>query len=685
VGAPDLASGQTLTTDPAIAATMVPVTARRADLLVAMLVVLVAVEMAAGLWFDHLERRAGRSDLVGVAGPTWIFILGILSATVVGAVVAHARPRNPVGWLFLALAAAMMMAGPVDGYADYALFGRPGSLPGGRSMAIAADKEFLPWLVLVALVLFLTPTGHHLSRRWRWAAHVTVASGVGALLLSIVSTHPLDAPYQHITNPTALPALQPAADAVRVGLVYLVGLGLIASGVSLVVRFRRSRGDERRQLLWLVFVVVPLPVFVVLAFVGASNDLDALTIVASGGFVTLVPAAAGLSVLRYRLYDVERLVASTLTWVLLSTILLATYGLVVWTGARAVPSGPVSPALSATVGALAAAALAFPLRGWLQDQLDRRFNRRAYDARRVIGAALATEQAGTDVEAVLRDALRDDTLTVSYPAEGGAWVTPTGDQAETGVHVDVDRHGRVVARIGYDPDRNDAEAVRVAASLAAAELDNARLRAELARQVGEIAASRERLTHAQRRERRKIERDLHDGAQQSLLALAFELQGARLNGDPERMRQALGDGAVAARAAVRELRDLANGLHPAALADGGLAAALDDMARHSPVPMRLNVDAARLDPGLEFTAWSVIGEAVVNAQKHAAAQAIDVDVQPRNGDLRLRVHDDGRGGANPDGPGLRGLRDRVEAARGRLTVTSGRDGTTIEAVLPCGS
>ena len=109
------------------------------------------------------------------------------------------------------------------------------------------------------------------------------------------------------------------------------------------------------------------------------------------------------------------------------------------------------------------------------------------------------------------------------------------------------------------------------------------------------------------------------------------------------------------------------------------------MARHSPVPLRVQVEGDRLDPGIEFTAWSVIGEAVVNAQKHAAAHGIEVDVQRHNGDLRLRVHDDGTGGANPDGPGLRGLRDRVEAAAGGSRVTSGADGTTVEAVLPCGS
>ena len=319
--------------------------------------------------------------------------------------------------------------------------------------------------------------------------------------------------------------------------------------------------------------------------------------------------------------------------------------------------------------------------------MDRRFNRRAYDARRVIGAALAAEDAGIDVEAVLRDALHDPGLTVAYPGPDAAGCGRTARrQPPAGTWTSTGTAGSWPGSASTRSGPTQAT-VRRAAALAAAELDNTRLRAELAQQVGEIAASRARLAGAQRRERRRIERDLHDGAQQSLLALAFELQSAQLNGDPERMRQALAEGATAAQAAVRELRDLANGLHPAALTDGGLAAALDDMARHSPVPLRVQVDGDRLDAGTEFTAWSVIGEAVVNAQKHAAAHGIEVDVQRRNGDLRLRVHDDGRGGANPDGPGLRGMRDRVEAAHGRLTVTTGagrhdgRGGAAVRVVI----
>ena len=129
--------------------------------------------------------------------------------------------------------------------------------------------------------------------------------------MALPSGRELDPPYEDLTNPMRVDAIQPAADWVGGVCVYAMGVGLILSGVSLLLRFRRSRDDERRQLLWLVFIVVPLPLFVVLAFVTSRNGSDTGTLLATGGFITLIPVAAGLSVLRYRLYDVERIVAST--------------------------------------------------------------------------------------------------------------------------------------------------------------------------------------------------------------------------------------------------------------------------------------------------------------------------------------------------------------------------------------
>jgi signal transduction histidine kinase len=639
--------------------------------------------LAGVLATDWHLASVGRTDLTTDAITYLALVTGMLVAVAVGGVVAYRQPSHPVGWLFLALAGCMVLGGAVDQYAIWTIRYRPGSLPGPDVAAVFSDSSWIPWFPLLAWILLLTPDGQHLSPQWRAVAWLSAASGGAGFVSGLFSREDLDV-WGRVDNPLRV-AFAPVLLPVSAVCVYVMAVCLVAAGASVIVRFRRSRGDERKRLLWLVVALVPLPLFVVGAFVAASIDSDVLTLASSAGFVTLIPVAAALSVLRYRLYDVDRVLTATAVYSLLTAALVATYATVVWLGAELGTRWGAGPAISATAGAVGAAAVAAPLRRVIQTALDRRFNRRAYDARQVVRAELAEEDAGIDLAHLFRRALGDDSVTVAYPADD-AWVAPDGSAAPaSGASVPVTRHGRVVARIGFDPGRIDATTVSRTAALAATELDNARLRAELARQLEEVDASRRRLTSAQRTERRRIERDLHDGAQQTLLALAFELQSAQVNGNPERMRAALATGAASARDAVRELRELANGLHPAALVDGGLPAALDDMARHSPVPLRLEVSPDRLDPALEFTAWMVLGEAIVNAQKHADADAIDVGVVRRNGHLHLRVADDGRGGANPDGPGLRGIRDRVEAVQGDLAVSSGPSGTTVEAVLPCGS
>jgi signal transduction histidine kinase len=655
--------------------------------LVAGICCLYGCTLAAMIGMDRLFVHLGRPDLVGLRDESWVLVAGLVSAGVVGAVLAVDQPRHPVGWLFLALSGAMLFSGAVDYYASYALRFRPGSLPVASGSAVLGDKSFIPWLVLVALVLYLTPDGRALGPGWRLAARVTVLAGVSSFAFGLMSSSPLSPPYQHVHNPWRIAAVQPVIDAVAAWSIAVVGLGLITGGISLLVRYRSGTREERRPLLWLALVVIPLPLYVVAAFVASRLEHPAVTIVATAGFVVLVPIAAGLSVSRYHLYDVERVLTASTTYVLLTLALVLTYGLVVLVGAHGAQSWSSTPVLSATVGALAAAALAAPLRSAIQQQLDQRFNRRAYDARRIVGAGLADQSADVDVERLLRHALCDDSIVIAYPGPGeDAWVTATGESAEDAVaEVDVHRHDRLVARVAFDPARTDAATVRAASALAVVELDNGRLRAQLARQVSELRASRLRLATTQRQERRRIERDLHDGAQQSLLALAFDLQSSQLSGDEGRMKLALSEGAETARQAVRELRALANGLHPAALADGGLSAALDDLSRHSPVTMTVAADVPRLDPALEFTAWLVLAEAAVNAQKHAQATALQVTVAVVDRQLRLSVADNGCGGANGEGPGLRGLRDRVDAAGGTMTITSTPAGTTIGAVLPCGS
>ena len=399
----------------------------RSTALVAAIGGALVVVVAAMVVLDRIVVRLGRPDLVGLHGETWVLVAGLASAGVVGAALAAAQPRHPVGWLFLGLSTALVVSGAVDYYASWGLRVRPGSLPFARGAAVVGDKSFLPWLVLVALVLLLTPNGRHLGRWWRRAAYATVAAGVLALVTGLLSSTPLSPPYEDVVNPWTVPAVQRPVDVVAGWSIAVVGLGLVLAGASLLVRFRRGGTTERRQLMWLAIVVAPLPLFVLAAFVASRAELGALTVLATAGFIVLVPVAAGLSVSRYHLYDVERLLTATITYVLLSLALLLTYGFVVMVGARGAGAWADSPTLAATVGALAAAALAAPLRRLIQQRLDRRFNRRQYDARRVVTTALADEDADIDLEELLARALDDDSVTVAYPAPGrDGWLTAEG-------------------------------------------------------------------------------------------------------------------------------------------------------------------------------------------------------------------------------------------------------------------
>jgi signal transduction histidine kinase len=616
-----------------------------------------------------------------------LYVLGLATAAAVGAAIVRTQPQHPVGWLFLALAGVLVLAPVIEAWIALGVLDEDGTLPLTGVFAAVDNSSWIAWFVLVTLVLLLTPTGTWLSPRWRLLGRIVVGCGSVAFVLSLFRTE-LDPPYDEIENPLGVPGARWLTSGATYPLLLVVAAGLVASGASLVLRWRRARGDDRRQLLWLAMVVIPLPVFVVGAFAAASAGAQTAMLLATYGFVVLVPVAAGLSITRYHLYDVERIFTKATTYSLLTVVLVGTYAGVVWAGARTAGGWSASPEAAATLGALLAAVIAAPLRSGIQDWLDRRFNRRRYDAVRLIRRELRGEDPATDLPTLLRNAFADPSVTVAYPgAAPDEWFAESGLPADVGDHhVDVRRHGRVVARIGHDPDTVDCGVVVAGGQAAATELDNARLRTELARRLVEVESSRRRIAEAQREERRRVERDLHDGAQQRLLALAFELQSAQLSGDAARMRAALADGAVAAQAAVRDLRALANGLHPAALVDGGLPAALDDLRSHATVPVTLDVTVGRLDPALEFAAWLVIGEAVVNAQKHAGASSIVVGVRHADDDLVLEVRDDGRGGANPAGPGLRGLRDRVEAAGGRLDLASAVGaGTRVRAVIPCAS
>ena len=212
--------------------------------------------------------------------------------------------------------------------------------------------------------------------------------------------------------------------------------------------------------------------------------------------------------------------------------------------------------------------------------------------------------------------------------------------------------------------------------------------AQLRARVAALQASRDRAVDSAEDERRRIERDLHDGAQQRLVALAMDLGMARekLRTDPQAATELVGEAHEEAKRALAELRDLARGIHPAVLADRGLDAAISALAARSPVPVGVEVVTERLPGPVESTAYFVVAEALTNAAKHARAGEITVRIARRDDLLVVEVADDGAGGADPArGSGLRGLADRVAAIDGRLTVTSPAGGpTVVRAELPCG-
>jgi signal transduction histidine kinase len=217
----------------------------------------------------------------------------------------------------------------------------------------------------------------------------------------------------------------------------------------------------------------------------------------------------------------------------------------------------------------------------------------------------------------------------------------------------------------------------------------ARRAREYRARVADLRDQRQRIIAAADAERQRIERDLHDGAQQRLVALAtmLTLAEARLKTDPERAAELVARAREEAQLAVKDLRDLAHGIHPAVLSDLGLRAALEALAARAPVPVEItSVPSDPLPPAVESAAYFVTAEALTNVAKYAQANECDVSLTVEDGRLRVEVRDDGVGGADPSrGTGLAGLRDRVEALDGSLEVDSPPDeGTAVIVELPVG-
>ncbi len=316
-------------------------------------------------------------------------------------------------------------------------------------------------------------------------------------------------------------------------------------------------------------------------------------------------------------------------------------------------------------------------------------------------AGLVIELGATATSVDLRDALGralgDPSLEVAYWVPAGARYVDSGGSpvrlprpGDERAATVVERDGEPIAALIHDPAlAENHELVQSVCAAAALTLENARLQAELRARLAELQASRARLVEATDTERRRIERDLHDGTQQRLVsvAMALGLAESKLAADRPAVQPVLREAREALTVALAELRELTHGIRPAILVERGLAAALDDLSRRAALPVQLVITISdRLPEQIEGAAYFVASEALTNAAKHSHASEVTLIASHKNGVLMLEVADDGIGGAAPEGgSGLRGLADRVEALGGRLTVSSppGR-GTTIRAEIPCG-
>jgi signal transduction histidine kinase len=255
----------------------------------------------------------------------------------------------------------------------------------------------------------------------------------------------------------------------------------------------------------------------------------------------------------------------------------------------------------------------------------------------------------------------------------------------------LEREGRRVAALIHDPSLcEDPELVDAVCAAAGLALENERLQAELRARLDELRASRARIVEATDTERKRIERNLHDATQQRLVSvsMALGLADSKLGSDPEASRQILQEAREGLSVALRELRDLSQGIHPAILTERGLAPALDELVYRVPMPVDVSVSLdGRLPDRVEAAAYYVVAEALTNVVKYSSATGVSVRVGRRNGLAMVEVTDDGVGGADPlRGSGLRGLADRVEALGGAFAVESPEGlGTILRADIPCAS
>jgi signal transduction histidine kinase len=680
-------------------------------------------------WIVAVTSALGALVFVAVVEPVSIvtavfMLLATVSYSSVGALIASRQSSNPIGWLFVAVGASLGLASLAMHYGGV----------DDRTLALALPAEAAAILLLglvlpfaLPTLLMLFPEGTLLSRRWRPAVWTAAVAAVVFTLGRFAS--PSTASL--LDTPDWVRRIPGIGGFFAAGSVLIAGT-TAAGFASLVIRYRGAAGDERQHVKWLTKMLAAMVIASAASLasqaIGSAFDAEVLWLVSFPAILVVlfgvligIPAATAIAVLTFGLYDVGVVMKKTIVYGLLvagmalfvALILLALSPLA---GGEVGGSGVAGRIVSGVLFAL----LAFAALWGRMKRIARRavFGRRATpyevmgDFAERLGESYSTDDVLPRTADILRASTGADTARVWLrfgdelrpAAESPAGASPAGAMslADEGVlpalpgrSFPVRHQGELLGAFTVEMPASEplsTTSERLTADLATQAglvLRNVRLTEELKATIEELRASRQRIVTAQDARARKLERDIHDGAQQQLVALSVKvgLTEQLLSRDPEKAQAILVELKTDVTDALATLRDLARGIYPPLLADKGLRTALESQAQRAPVATTVEAeDIGRFSPEIEAAVYFCALEALQNVAKYANARGAFIRLAAPNGHLTFQVRDDGAG-FDPDsagrGTGLQGMADRLEALGGSLEIRSVIGaGTTVSGRIP---
>jgi signal transduction histidine kinase len=634
----------------------------------------------------------------------------------VGVFVVWRQPRNWAGWLLILTGLPLPMLTLVQALTVYGLKVEPGSIPFIGVLALVSEYALYP-LTLLPLLFLLYPDGHVPSPRWRWAV-AGLLGGMGlAFLAFLLRPGPLNGLREDgilYENPLGVDAFTFGGGLIGVGAIVAL-VSAVSMAVAVVLRFRRSRGEERQQMRVLAFVAAVAAASIITMFVlsilaevfqiGEQGD-EPPVIPILFGFTALtlvvgIPGSYVVAILRHRLWDLDVVIRKALIFaVAAGSITVATLVLVLIVPVAVLGTGLSGWERGLLILGVVLGMLVGPLRRWARRLADRLvFGGRAtpYEVVTQFSARVSDTYATDDVLQRMAKVLAEGTGALGvrvllrvgaelrevamWPTDGVA--SPPLEHVVPVIHQGAELGALAVAMPANDPiDPPRERLVRDLAAQAGLVLRNVKL-------IEELRASRRRIVSAQDERAKKLERNIHDGAQQRLVALSVKLKLAEqlTARDPAKAQEILSQLQSETTEALEELRDLARGIYPPLLADKGLAAALEGQARKAPLPVEVSADGAgRYPPETEAAVYFSCLEALQNIAKYANATRAEVRLTHLDGHLTFEVTDDGAGfdpATTGYGTGLQGMADRLDAIGGTLEITSAPGaGTTVTGSIP---